>query len=220
MRDLITWWSRDVRDVAPQAPAEEVVARIGEDLVGRWNEPVRRYHTTRHLLEMFAALENLEDAGEIAERQGSLARVAAWFHDAVYDPSAPPGANEAESAALARHTLQRLDFEADDVDAIERLILLTARHDTNGAEELDAAFSDADLWILASSTERFDQYCDQVRQEYAHVPEAAYQQGRAAVLRPLLRRDRIYRTAQALRTWEAPARVNLSRELKRLHVDP
>jgi predicted metal-dependent HD superfamily phosphohydrolase len=220
MRALITWWSMDVRDIAPRAPDGEVVARIGADLVDRWNEPARRYHTTRHLVEMFGALEDLEESGEIDERQGSLARLAAWFHDAVYNPAGSPGANEADSALLARDTLPHLGFEADDIDAIDRLILLTARHDADATEALDAAFHDADLWILASPAERFDDYCDQVREEYAQVPEAAYRQGRAAILQPLLRRDRIYRTARALQSWETPARVNLGRELKRLNEGP
>lgn len=221
MRALITCWSMDVRDIAPSSnvPDDAVVARIGADLVDRWNEPVRRYHTARHLVEMFGALEDLEEAGEIDERQGSVARLAAWFHDSVYDPSASPGANETDSAALARGTLAQLDFEAADIDAIDRLILLTARHDAEATEALDAAFHDADLWILASPPERFDDYCDQVREEYAHVPEAAYRQGRTAILRPLLRRDRIYRTARALQSWESSAKVNLGRELKRLSID-
>jgi predicted metal-dependent HD superfamily phosphohydrolase len=219
MRALLTWWNMDVRDVAPQAPEEETVARVGADLVDRWNEPVRRYHTTRHLVEMFGALEELEEAGEIDERQGSVARLAAWFHDAIYDPSATSGANEADSAALARGSLEHLDFETDDIEAINRLILLSVRHDADATEALDAAFHDADLWILSSPTERFDDYCGQVREEYAHVPEGAYRHGRAAILRPLLRRDRVYRTTRALQSWETRARVNLGRELKRLGVD-
>jgi predicted metal-dependent HD superfamily phosphohydrolase len=219
MRALITWWSLDVRDIAPRDPDDEVVARIGADLVDRWNEPHRRYHTTRHLVEMFGALEELEEAGEIDARQGSLARLAAWFHDAAYDPSASSGTNEADSARLARDTLPQLAFEAADIEAIDRLILLTARHDTDATESLDAAFHDSDLWILAAPTERFDDYCAQVREEYANVPEAEYRQGRDAILRPLLRRDRIYRTARALQGWETPARVNLGRELRRLRVD-
>jgi predicted metal-dependent HD superfamily phosphohydrolase len=35
----------------------------------------------------------------------------------------------------------------------------------------------------------------------------------------LLHRDRIYRTSHALHEWETPARINLGRELTRLHVD-
>jgi predicted metal-dependent HD superfamily phosphohydrolase len=219
MPALITWWTMDVHGVAPHAPANDVVELVGADLLSRWADPARRYHTTTHLVEMFWALEELEEGHQIDDRQGSLARLAAWFHDAIYDPSASPGSNEADSATLARRTLRQLCISDRDVDAVDRLVRLTARHDADAAEPLDAAFHDADLWILSAPDERFDEYCDQVRQEYAHVPDAAYRSGRAAILGPLLHRDRIYRTSHALHGWETPARINLGRELTRLRVE-
>ncbi|MHB8275748.1 MAG: DUF4031 domain-containing protein, partial [Dermatophilaceae bacterium] len=65
----------------------------------------------------------------------------------------------------------------------------------------------------------FDGYCSQVREEFAHAPDAAYRKGRAAVLEPFLHRDTIFRTSHALSTWEMPARINLGRELTRLRVE-
>ena len=219
MPALITWWTMDVRGVAPHAPGNDVVELVGADLLSRWADPARRYHTTTHLVEMFWALEELEERHEIDDRQCSLARLAAWFHDAVYDPAAGQGSNEADSATLARKTLRQLSLSDGDVDAVDRLVRLTARHDADAAEPLDAAFHDADLWILSAATERFDEYCDQVRQEYSHVPDAAYRKGRIAILGPLLHRDRIYRTSHALHSWETPARINLGRELTRLRAE-
>ena len=215
MPALITWWSLDVRAIVPEAH-DYAVARSGADLLARWTEPTRRYHTTRHLVEMFWALEELEDVGEIDDRQSSVARLAAWFHDAIYRPDASPGSNEADSAALARDTLLQVGFGDDDIDAIDRLIRLTANHDVQAEEPLEAAFHDADLWILSAPEDRFDGYCDQVRLEYAGMPDAAFRPGRAAILEPLLHRDTIYRTTHALHAWETPARVNLGRELARL----
>ena len=217
MPALITWWSLDVRAIAPQAH-DYAVTRSGADLLSRWTEPARRYHTTRHLVEMFWALEELEEAGEIDDRQCSVARLAAWFHDAVHDPQARPGSNEADSAVLARDTARRLGIGEVDTEALERLIRLTVSHDGDIAEQLDAAFHDADLWILSAPEERFDGYCDQVRAEYAHVPETAYRHARADILEPLLHRDTIYRTTRALDGWERSARINLGRELARLRI--
>ena len=215
MPALMTSWTMDVRDVTPHAPSD-VVAREGEALLVRWNEPARRYHTTRHLVEMFAALEELEGAGEVDGRQCSVARLAAWFHDAVYDPGASPGSNEEDSATLARETLWKLGFADHDIEAVDRLVRATVSHEADGEDRLDAAFHDADLWILSAPQERFDDYCEQVRAEFANVPDAAYRQGRVAVLEPLAHRDTIYHTSRALRRWETPARVNLGRELARL----
>jgi predicted metal-dependent HD superfamily phosphohydrolase len=220
MPALITWWTLDVRRVAPHAPANDVVARAGAGLLARWNDPSRRYHTTSHLVEMFAALDELREAREIDDRQRSVARLAAWFHDAVYDTAAPGGYNEADSAVLARNTLQGLRFGEQDIDAIDRLTRLTAEHEAEASEPLDAAFHDADLWILSAPRTRFDSYCDQVREEYAYVPDEDYRNGRSAILGPLLHRDGIYRTAHARLAWETPARINLGRELARLRSDP
>lgn len=215
MPALITWWSMDVHAVAPHAH-NDAVTRSGADLLSRWSEPGRRYHTARHLVELFWALEELEGAGQIDDRQCSVARLAAWFHDAIYEPDAAPGENEADSAVLARDNLKQLGIGDEDMDVIDRLIRLTAEHKADVEQPLDAAFQDADMWILSAPAERFDGYCSQVREEYAHVPDEAYRQGRAALLEPFLHRDTIYLTSHALHAWETPARLNLGRELTRL----
>jgi len=215
MPALITWWTMDVLAVASHAH-NDAVAQTGAELKRRWSEPTRHYHTTRHLVEMFGALEELEGGDEIDDRQTSIARLAAWFHDAIYDPTAEAGANEADSAAFARDTLQNLGVEDDDISDIDRLIRMTANHNVDVEDAVDAAFHDADLWILSAPQERFDSYCDQIRQEFAHVTDADFRRGRAAMLEPLLHRDTIYRTSHALHVWEHPARINLGRELTRL----
>lgn len=212
---LLTAWSLDLA-LLLEDPPDDAVVRHGEDLLRRWASPGRHYHTTSHLVEMFWALEELEDAGQVDERDGALARVAAWFHDAVYDPRAPLGQNEAASAELAGSSLQQLGADPADVAAVTGLVRLTDGHDAPTREPLPAAFHDSDLWILAAPEPRFDEYCAPVREEYAHVPDQAYRQGRHAVLEPFQRRGRLYRTGHAHRQWERRARLNLARELDRL----
>ena len=64
---------------------------------------------------------------------------------------------------------------------------------------------------------RFDEYCAQVREEYAQVPVGGLRLAPASeVLRPFLVRDHVYRTAHARAEWEPSARENLARELTRL----
>jgi predicted metal-dependent HD superfamily phosphohydrolase len=214
MPALITWWTQDVGRLSPEADAG-VVFDAGADLMRRWAEPQRKYHTTTHLVEMFWALEELEEAGSIDAREGALGRVAAWFHDAVY--AVPdPGGNEQRSAALAAEALPRLGFQAGDVATVDRLVRASERHELPTSSGLDAAFHDADLWILSAKDERFDTYCAQVREEYAAVPDAAYAAGRSAILQPFLDRPRIYATDHADAEWTELARANLRRELSRL----
>jgi len=215
MPALITWWTMDTRQLAPEAH-NDAIALIGSELLQRWSEPVRAYHTTTHLVEMFWALEDLVGAGEIDDHEAALARVAAWFHDAVYDPQAAPGDNEAASSALARSSLGSLRASDEALEAVERLIALTIWHDSDMRDSVDDAFHDADLWILGAPAERFDTYCEQVRAEFAHVPDAAYRRGRTKILEPLAQRDAVYRTAHARAHWQPAARLNLARELARL----
>jgi predicted metal-dependent HD superfamily phosphohydrolase len=214
---LSTWWALDIRELAPYAQTDTVVA-VGADLQRRLGQPHRHYHTATHLVEMFWALEELEQAGEINAREGTLARVAAWFHDAVYDVD-DPADNERRSADLALGSLDALGLPAPDMDAVERLILDTAQHLLPQGDALAAAFHDADLWILAAPAERFDAYCAQVRQEYAVVPAEAYAAARAAALEPFTQRDTIYATRTGRQRWEEPAHENLARELHRLRAE-
>ena len=43
---LIRWWTQDVTALSPRADPREVAA-TGADLLERWAEPQRRYHSTR-----------------------------------------------------------------------------------------------------------------------------------------------------------------------------
>lgn len=215
MPALIQWWTQDLRQLSPTAFEDAVVAH-GSAVLHRWTEPHRHYHGTRHLVEVFWALEELEQVEELTADEAVTARVAAWFHDAVYDPRAAAGANEADSADLARQLLPDLDVDPDQVEQIAGLVLLTAGHEGAAPDGASRSFLDADLWILAAEPTRFDAYCQQIRAEYAHVADPAYRSGRAALLENLRDRPALYRTAHAREHWEPQARNNLDRELARL----
>lgn len=205
-------WDDAVRAVRGDAHG---LVSTREDLVERWSEGHRGYHDLRHLDEVLAALSELR--GELADDAGAWASVvfAAWFHDAVYAVENPED-NERHSADLAREALSHGGVGADVVDATVALVEATVAHDTEALTGADAAFHDADLWILSAPTERFDDYCADVRREYASVPDAAYAAGRTAILRPFVNRPWVYRTEHARRVWESRARANLTRELARL----
>lgn len=207
----MTWWTLDVAELAPGAHSDAVQA-VGADLLRRLGEEHRRYHTARHVVEMFWALEDLEEAGFVSAREAALARVAAWFHDAVYDTSSSGGENEVDSAALAVRDLAALGFADEDVETVRDLVLSTHDHELSGTP-LAAAFHDADLWILSSPPGRYDEYTVQVREEYAAVPDDVFRAARASILRPFLDRESIYATAFARESWEDAARANLAAEL-------
>jgi len=179
---------------------------IGFDLAACHTEPHRHYHTMEHITAVLGHLRDLSAATPTA-------RLAAFFHDAVYDPTRSD--NEAQSAELAREVLHAVDRpEADDVAAI---VLATAKHELpDGAPRDTAPFLDADLAILAARPDVYDTYTQHVRAEYAHVPDDDFRSGRRAILQNFLERDQLYFTTAGQARFEVAARANLRREISLL----
>ncbi|MGV9775276.1 HD domain-containing protein [Streptosporangium sp. NPDC003464] len=179
---------------------------LGRDLIARYGEPHRRYHTADHLEAVLAHIDTL--AGSAADPD--LVRLAAWFHDAVYDPHRSD--NEERSARLAERMLPEMGLPAGAVATVARLVRLTATHDPAPGDADGAVLCDADLAILAAPPEIYAAYAAAVRQEYSFVPDDAFREGRAAVLRALLDLPAIFKIADL----EASARANIHAELERL----
>src|SRR5262245_48769827 len=72
---------------------------VGEELLRRWSEPWRHYHTLGHLRFCLGEL----DAASAAPTDRPLLEAAIWLHDAIYDPRAKD--NEERSAALGAEHL-------------------------------------------------------------------------------------------------------------------
>ena len=212
---LLDRWLADAALLAPAAGRDLWLAE-GSLLLRGWSEPQRRYHTTEHLTEVLAAVDELQAAGAVDADAALVARAVAWYHDLAYDPRAAPGSNEHRSATLARDHLHRLGVEDHTVDAVEAGVLMTLDHEAGGRGPATDAVHDADLWILSAPPERYAAYRAQVREEYAHVPDDAFCAGRLAVMGPLADRGRLYRTAHAHERWGARARANLQAELAEL----
>ncbi|MFI5906188.1 metal-dependent phosphohydrolase [Dactylosporangium sp. NPDC051541] len=185
-------------------PGEEVV---GLELLGRWREGHRRYHTVAHLGVMLGVID--EYVGLVDDPD--VVRLAAWFHDAVYDVFA--GDNEERSAELARVRLGGLGVSAERVSEIVRLVLLTAGHHVAAGDMRGGLLADADLAILAGSAEDYARYALAVREEYAAVPDAVFRPGRAGVLRKLADLPELYRVVPQRAEWTARARANLEAEI-------
>ena len=79
-----------------------------------------------------------------------------------------------------------------------------------------AYFLDLDLQILGAPAKKFKAYEAAVRREYAHVDDAAWRIGRAAVLQRFAARPRLYFSAFFGERLEERARENLRRSLARL----
>jgi predicted metal-dependent HD superfamily phosphohydrolase len=189
------------------APAADEALR--EQLIARWSEPHRHYHTLQHLRE---CLENFDKVRSLAQRPAEI-ELALWFHDAFYDPARND--NEARSADWARASVLQAGLPPDMAARVHALVMAT-RHDAT-PEDADAQLLvDVDLAILGADARRFDEYERQVRAEYAHVTDDQFRQGRGRTLTTFVTRPRIYSTGHSHDALEERARENLRRALARL----
>ncbi|MET8982929.1 hypothetical protein ABZX85_45885 [Streptomyces sp. NPDC004539] len=184
--------------------------RYADNLIERWREPHRRYHTLTHLTAVLDRVDVLESHAEDPD----LVRLAAWFHDAVYLPDR--STNEERSARLAERALTEAGVPERGVAEVARLVRLTQGHDPADGDRNGEALCDADLAILASAPDTYTAYTAAVREEYHFVPEDAFRTGRADILRQLLDMPRLFRTAYGREHWDADARRNIGAELERL----
>ncbi|MER7404012.1 hypothetical protein ABT373_16335 [Streptomyces sp. NPDC000070] len=183
-----------------------------DDLLRRWQEPQRRYHTVRHLTAVLDHIDVLEKYA----RDPDVVRLAAWFHDAVYLPDRSE--NEERSARLAERALPEAGLSDARTAEVARLVRLTTGHDPADDDPDGQVLCDADLAILASPPSAYAAYTAAVREEYHFVPNDAFRTGRAAILRQLLDLPRLFRTPYGASEWEATARYNLTAELEMLSL--
>jgi predicted metal-dependent HD superfamily phosphohydrolase len=170
-------------------------------------KPERHYHNLNHINHVLITIELFD-----LELQDPIAvKLAAWFHDFVYDPQALD--NEFQSAELARELLTQLNISPALIDRIQQLILATKGHQTDPSDADRSIFLDADLAILGTSPTHYQDYARSIRQEYSWVPDAAYKVGRIKVLESFLQRDRLYCTDLLFAELESIARINIKQEI-------
>ena len=175
-------------------------------LLAAYAEPHRHYHSTQHLAE---CLQGFEAVRHLAQRPAEVA-LALWFHDAVYDVQRHD--NEAQSADWARQALTTAGVQATLAERVHELVMAT-RHTSVPAAGDAQLLVDIDLSILGADTQRFAQYEQQIRAEYAFVPEDVFRTKRKDVLQSFADRPRIYNTDHFHAALEVRARANLARAM-------
>lgn len=179
--------------------------KIFNKLIAAYSEKQRAYHTLQHLYECLVILDSirsdLKDAYSV--------ELALWYHDAVYDPQAKD--NELKSAELFEKYMAQ-DLSVEIVEKIKRWIIATQKHESTN--ELDLQFLlDIDLAILAASPERFEEYEQQIQQEYAWVDPDIYLIKRKQVLAHFYQAEPLYQTEYFQQNFEQKAKQNLNRIL-------
>lgn len=203
--ELVTAWERHV----------DSDTGLLDGLLGRHREKHRRYHTATHVAWVIRHATEIA-AAEPADHLDEVI-AAAFYHDAVYEPTYP--ANERASARLARRDLTTLGWEPSSIERVAAMIEATAHlgaevpappdHDT-------AILLDSDLAILGADPAGYSTYATAVRAEYRALDDDEWVAGRSAVLQGFLDRPTIFITASANAWWNDRARANLTAELASL----
>lgn len=179
--------------------------QVHAELVARYSEPHRRYHTCEHIGHCLTQLELAR--AEID--QPAAVGIALWFHDVIYDPRATD--NEQQSADLF---MRRVGNHADRQfsEIIYKAILIT-KHQEPPRTLMEQFVVDIDLSSFGLSEPMFDQNSRDIRAEYAHVPDAEFFPAHLKFLESLFAKPTLYFTDFFRTHYETIARANFQRLL-------
>lgn len=168
-----------------------------------YRHPSRAYHNIDHIHGM---LDRLDESRDLAEHPHRI-ELAIWFHDAVYDAKASD--NEIKSAELWTRKMA-LFLDDEPLEWGRRAIIATIDHLPNIDPDIQLLL-DLDLAPLGVPYEAFKADTAAVRQEYSHVSDEAFKDGRRAFFSKLIKRPRLYGTDFWYERMENQARDNLKR---------
>jgi predicted metal-dependent HD superfamily phosphohydrolase len=195
--DLARW------QAAWRALGAQANVALHADLLARYAEPHRAYHTQQHLAECLALFH---EARALAQHPAEI-EIALWFHDAIYDVHRHD--NEALCSDWARTALLAAGAAADVAERVAALVLAT-RHSVAPATPDEQLLVDIDLAILGAAPARFAEYEAQIGVEYGHVPQPLFNEKRSEILAGFLARPVLYATPALRDRFEAAARRNLA----------
>jgi predicted metal-dependent HD superfamily phosphohydrolase len=208
VQDLVLAWRALVDRHSTSADVDDV----GRALLERWSQPNRRYHDIRHLRDVLGYIDVLAEHAADAD----AVRLAAWYHDSVFEGRPD---DEELSARKAEADLTALGMAAELVAEVARLIRMTAGHNPVAGDRDGEVLADADLASLAAPPEQYRRNSADIQAEFAHVAAASLRTARVRVVESLLAKAELFRTPQARRRWEAMARENLRDELAALSAE-
>jgi len=175
---------------------------LKSEIACHYAEEHRHYHTMQHIDEMFTMAKSLENTKSIPKVLDSQ-WLAILFHDSVYNPTMVD--NEEESCDLMR----KIMVPSKSVD-VAGIIIMDTKHHSISIEESKLVV-DLDLLMLSKPYADFSKDTDNIRKEYSHLRDKAWNYGRKGFLEDIQEREFIYHTPILRDLFEVPARDNIRR---------
>eukprot|EP00002_Diphylleia_rotans_P016758 TRINITY_DN3255_c0_g1_i4.p1 TRINITY_DN3255_c0_g1~~TRINITY_DN3255_c0_g1_i4.p1 ORF type:complete len:218 (-),score=39.18 TRINITY_DN3255_c0_g1_i4:274-927(-) len=213
MSRLPTYW-KSLSTAFASAEAFPQATLWYERIISAYSQPWRHYHTTTHLESLFRVILPFESL--LSSKPEVY--TAIFFHDVVYDPKSKT--NEEDSASLFNSFAHEIGMNSRSPKSVERInqfILATKSHNMLGCEnDRDLCFFlDADVSILGSSTNEYQEYAQNIRKEYIIYEDDAYRKGRLAVLHRFLESP-LFRTPEFSQLYSKQAADNIHWEIQKL----
>lgn len=174
------------------------------DVIDRYKERHRKYHTVKHVTDTFEIAEAIF-VHDFSWKYDLVCRciTALVWHDAVYTPGS--STNEEDSAVLAKAAGHV------DVDILKAIRKTKTHRDPDSI--LEMIVLDADLLAgLNPCKESYETNSKLVRGEYSFFGDEEFYAGRKKVLRSFLDRPNIFYTRYAAQ-FENAVRDNMENEL-------
>lgn len=196
----------------PLSVETELGQRVLVDLVTKYSSANRVYHNLKHIEQVLGVIDTLQGWSI----NFTVLQFAAWFHDVIYDTKVKN--NEERSAEYAERVLKLFKLPQATIEQIKSLILTTKNQQALLTDRDSQILIDADLAILGSSEQEYQEYAQAIRQEYNWIPEREYRLGRKQILQNFLQRDKIYATERLFTALEEKARQNMLAEVATLSL--
>lgn len=192
------------------------------DLVARYSEPHRAYHTLEHIYWALTSLHEIIVPGSLTDKQLRNTIMAILYHDYSYLISVLPGDNERVSACMGGAVAQQIGWDGIDSGIVRLAINATATHEPVEDFLIESMYTmDTDLAGLGSDQDSFDANTQKLKEEYVThggIDLKRWARGRIGWINSFLARETIYHTPYAQAMWEQKARDNLAREAEELTV--
>jgi predicted metal-dependent HD superfamily phosphohydrolase len=198
-------WAKIWQKLNVQTVSQDVF----DELISAYSAPNRFYHNLTHIEDCLSIF----DQTEFLTTHPEEVELGIWFHDAVYDTRRDD--NEQRSVEWAESVIREAGLSQAIADRVSHSILAT-RHNVEVTDKDAQVLVDVDLSILGREADVFWRYEENIRKEYAWVPEELFRQKRVEILRGFLERQYIYYHKEYRERFEKQARVNLREAIARL----
>lgn len=190
---------------------KKLIEQYWQELCCLYQQTHRFYHNLSHieaLLNLFLHIET-----QLADKSAVL--FAIFYHDCIYHV---PKTSQSNEQLSADYFYQRFySWLPDDLaKKVHCFILATEHHQLLIPDNDLAYFLDLDLSILAKEKTIYQNYCQNIQKEYAHIHPLLYKLGRAKMLSQFLLKKRIFYSDYFYQRYEKLAKQNIHRELKTL----